>query len=391
MSSPQSGPGPATLTWKIPLDPPGVDFTRIIRMTNIRANISSLGSATAPSYQLVQAAVAIQGDTSVPVPGGQQISSAYLIPGIEPFVISSPSIPQCAPHNAVLLGKSGTAAFDFSVQVTEGFAYAFESRDYGTALSGAEFPPALVEQNIPGFGYPTETGFYSPSLFTPAPTLGLADFGDRIRVSLGSIQAGTQLFVPTTITLTGKYGAGTPEGLLQLVRANQNGNSAAGYDPITPTATIGTTPVAKASVSGRPRTPYTKSFTPIHSFWRPPLSRLPWRFQHACRRYSDRHHFARAAWHRRHRQSDFAHPRFRMFHWPGPPIPLPLVRRLKGLRELTVGSRPEAAPLARLKARREPESRAFVRLAIHAHASAHQLDQLLARSRGRGRCLRTCA
>jgi hypothetical protein len=76
----------------------------------------------------------------------------------------------------------------------------------------------------------------------------LADFGTRIRVSLSSIPSGTHVFVPTTITLNG-LGSG-PGGQLQLVQADPNGKSAPGYEPIASTALIGTTAVAKASVSG---------------------------------------------------------------------------------------------------------------------------------------------
>jgi hypothetical protein len=149
-----------------------------------------------------------------------------------------------------LLGGSGTAAFDFTIQTTEGFAQSFKYRDYGTTLFGPEFPPVLSEQNVTGFPYWTETGFYSPTLFTPAPTLGLADFGTRILVSVGAVSAGTKLFVPTTITLTGNYGQGTAPGQLQLVQANEYGNSAAGYEPVVSTAMVGSTPVAEASTSG---------------------------------------------------------------------------------------------------------------------------------------------
>ena len=108
----------------------------------------------------------------------------------------------------------------------------------------------LVEQNVFGFTYETETGFYSPSLFTSAPALGLADFGMRILISLGSVSAGTHLFVPTTITLTGEYGEGVAPGELQLVKANENGNSEAGYEPVASTAMVGTMPVAEAYASG---------------------------------------------------------------------------------------------------------------------------------------------
>jgi hypothetical protein len=52
------------------------------------------------------------------------------------------------------------------------------------------------------------------------------------------------------VTLTGEYGAGALAGQLQLVQTDQNGKSAAGYEPVASTATIGTTPVAEASLNG---------------------------------------------------------------------------------------------------------------------------------------------
>jgi hypothetical protein len=233
-----------TLYWKIPIDPPGPNVTRVIRLTNVRANASQLGLPSGLIALLIQANVGLQGFYPLP------LAVANAVPGVLESGFTSASIPQCEPHNAALLGGSGTAAFDFSTSATEGFAQDFKYRNYGTYLSGPVFPPVLAEQNVPGFVYGTETGFYSPSLFTPAPTLGLADFGTRILVSVGPVSAGTKLFVPTTITLTGEYGQGTPPGQLQLVQANEYGNSAAGYEPVAATAMVGTTPVAEASTSG---------------------------------------------------------------------------------------------------------------------------------------------
>jgi hypothetical protein len=198
----------------------------------------------------VNATVGISGTPSVPLAGAQQIVVGVTAQEAPVSVLASAPLPRCKPHNAALLGGSGTAAFDFSVQVPKGFSRAFSYRNYGTTLDGPVFPASLVEQNIPGFPYSTETGFYSPSLFTPAPTLGLADFGTRIRLSFGPISAGTHLFVPTTITLAADYGDGTLPGQLQLVQANDNGKSAPGYEPVASTAMIGSTPVAKATLSG---------------------------------------------------------------------------------------------------------------------------------------------
>jgi hypothetical protein len=238
-----------TVYWKVPIDPPGVNLTRTIRLANVRANVSQLGLPVG----WVQATVGIQGLLQSPPVLNPMQRVAQSSQGVVASVVASASIPQCEPHNAVLLGGSGSASFDFSILVQAGGLFAFDDnydvftyRNYGTALYGPEYPQALSEQNVLNFGYGTETGFYSPSLFTTAPTLGLADFGTRFLVSLGSISAGTKLFVPTTIT----SGTGTPPLQLQLIQAESNGASAPGYEPIASTAMVGTTPVAEASRSG---------------------------------------------------------------------------------------------------------------------------------------------
>jgi len=237
------------LYWKVPIDPPGANATRVIRISNVRANVSQLPIPNGLVPTTIQATVGIHGAPAIPLADPEEML-AIDVPGLAASVLSTATIAQCQPHNAVLLGGSGTAAFDFSVQATEGSTTVFKYRNYGTTLDGPEFPPLLVEQNVFGFVYLTETGFYSPSLFTSAPTLGLADFGTRILISLGSVSAGTHLFVPTTITMTGEYGEGVAPGQLQLVKANENGNSEAGYEPVASTAMIGTTPVAEAYASG---------------------------------------------------------------------------------------------------------------------------------------------
>jgi hypothetical protein len=67
----------------------------------------------------------------------------------------------------------------------------------------------------------------------------------------GPVGAGTKLFVPPTITTAAVGGSFTgPPGQLQLIQANEYGNSAAGYEPIAATAMIGATPVAEANSSG---------------------------------------------------------------------------------------------------------------------------------------------
>jgi len=151
---------------------------------------------------------------------------------------------RCQPHNAKLIGGAGAAAFDFKVEVQETFAYSFKVRNYGSTVFGSAYPPQIAEQNVPGFVYFTESGFYSPSLLSASPDIGLADSGTRIRVRFNGVVPDVHLFLPVTITLQGNFGGRTP-GLLQLVAADAQGNSNPEYVPVAATAMVGTTPVAE--------------------------------------------------------------------------------------------------------------------------------------------------
>jgi hypothetical protein len=231
--------------WTVPLDPPGTSGTRTLRLTNLSVDPFMLGVSSTLIPAQILAVVEIQGSQPVilEIP---ELVLATVLPGTVTSAVPSKPIQQCEPHNAVLLGGSGKAAFDFSIQVEESFSNAFQIRNYGTVL-GAIYP--VVEQNVPGYAYFTETGFYSPSLFTSAPTLGLADFGTRIHISLGPVSAGTHLFLPTHIAMLDSLGNPTG-GALRLIHADENGDSAPGYKPITFAARIDGEGVAEASLSG---------------------------------------------------------------------------------------------------------------------------------------------
>ncbi len=168
------------LEWKVPIDPPGAELTlRIILADQCSSRCRQTRAIPSGSQPHLCASDRWSCKEFRQCPW--LVHSRYVGVNQAPGIADKPdppaSIPQCEPHNGALLGGSGTSAFDFSVQVTEGSTQSFNYRNYGTELFGPEFPPALLEQNVPGFNYSTETGFYSPSLFTSAPTVGLADFG----------------------------------------------------------------------------------------------------------------------------------------------------------------------------------------------------------------------
>ncbi len=238
---------------RIPIDAPGTTGARTIRITNLRANAFQLGVGSSLIPTEISALVSVNGSAVLNI-NDPFATVAIVQPDLLKTVNTVPQLLQCDPHNASLLGGSGTASFDFSVQVQEQFPSVFKFRNYGTIVYGNEFTQQLSEQNVPGFQYGTESGFYSPSLFNAVPTLGLADFGTRIRVGFQDVTAGTHLFVPVAIE-TKPVNCAPPAncsgGRLRLVKAGKSGDSAPGYEPVASTATIGKVKVAEVTYSGR--------------------------------------------------------------------------------------------------------------------------------------------
>src|SRR5262249_42241999 len=153
---------------------------------------------------------------------------------------------QCGSHNAELLSRgTSLSGFDFTVDARERFATSMKTRNYASVLFNPLLPQ-VVEQNILGFPYNTETGFFSPSLFTPTPGLGLADFGTRILLRFSPIGIGTHLFVPVSPALT-DVNTGHATGLLRRLMADSNGNSLPGYVAMPPTGSVGGVPVSEVS------------------------------------------------------------------------------------------------------------------------------------------------
>ena len=159
----------------VPIDPPGTATTRIIRITNVRANANQLGVATTLIPTQIQMFVSITGATSIPVNNPQQIV-AFVVPGLNFSVTGGGTNTQCL---------SGSRAIQLNYQ--ERFATAFKRRSY------QQDQTTVAIQNIVGFIYNTETGFYHPTFpsGTGANVAGRASQGTRLRAVFTGVQAGT--------------------------------------------------------------------------------------------------------------------------------------------------------------------------------------------------------
>jgi hypothetical protein len=237
--------GPSQVVWLgVPIDAPATAGTRVIRITNVRANACQLGvSSTLIPTQIVMF-IAVNGSQQVTINMPQQ-TVAFIQPGLI-ATNKTANYVQCVNINGTLLsstaaaGQTGTIA----VTATEGFASSFKVRNYAQLFTGATsnapygLPPSTVGlQNVLGFPYNTESGFVSatPGISpngTASGAIGLADQGTQISFTVSNVGAGVSIFAPPYVQLF-PSGGGAATGLAVLLGAT-----------FTPPAVPSPTPVA---------------------------------------------------------------------------------------------------------------------------------------------------
>ena len=225
-----------SVSWNgVPIDAPGTVNTRVIRITNVRANACQLGTSSTLIPTQIVMFISVTGSQQVTINNPQQ-TVAFIQQGVSVSGASNSDL-QCLPPS-VNPGAN-------SIRVQEGFASSFKRRNITLTTDGTT-SPAPRAQNIPGYPYNTETGFYSPALFSATPGVGLADFGTRIRITFNNIGNGVIISVPLSVPLVvpGTSTATTPAqppspvapgvttGRLTLVQTDQWGNSAPGFTAI---------------------------------------------------------------------------------------------------------------------------------------------------------------
>jgi hypothetical protein len=186
----------------VPIDPPGAN-SRVIRITNIRADANALGvpniSMPTPIVETVS--------TNPPLPVSNPSQTvAFIAQGAFASLSGSPIFSQCSSQNQALADdptQSGAAQFNVTFQ--EQFSTAFKQRNIATSAST---PNALADQNNLTTGvYNTESAFYNNSFpAIPGDNLalaGLADQGTRLLVSFQNIPTGVSLYTQVAPPVSG--------------------------------------------------------------------------------------------------------------------------------------------------------------------------------------------
>jgi hypothetical protein len=201
----------------VPVLPPGTTGTTTYRLTNVRANASAVapGGSGTPGQVigLISATPATFGSV---VGGPAQISPSFPINNpqqIVGFVQNGLafSVRNAANDDALSTSFSFQQCVARTTRSTSGFATLRYSENFPTAFkvrtvqtgapSSFESPLPVNPQNVPGFIYNTESGYYNPVGFgggtntTALVNAGLADFSTRLRAVFTNVPSGVRIFV----------------------------------------------------------------------------------------------------------------------------------------------------------------------------------------------------
>ncbi len=197
------------VTWLgVPIDAPGTAGTRVLRMTNVRANACLVGVSSSLVPSAITAFISINGSNNVVISGLGQQTVAFVQQGL---IVSAQNtaLQQCVSVNpltatnpAVNPGNAVTA-----IKVTEGFAASFKRRIAAQGPVADVFDANNVPgplQNVPGVNYNSETALQPPA---PAGAFsgvifGLANAGTRILIVFNNVNNGVQVYVPQFVALT---------------------------------------------------------------------------------------------------------------------------------------------------------------------------------------------
>jgi hypothetical protein len=250
----------------VPFDAPGTSGTRVIRITNVRANANQLGTSSTLVPTQITMYISVTGSNQLPINNPTQ-TVAFIQKGLVSSVYQSGTYQQCVSNNpGVATGGSYSGAVaDFVVVMKEGFQSAFKRKNWATDNPGGNAPnptgttyPSSGDenQNVPGAVYNTESAFENiGSAADPTPNpptqlvntnagipgtaafpsthgltgAGVANSGTRLELNFASVVTGTSVWVPTVVYLTSQL-SGATTGVAVLTSTDANG--AGGFSPV---------------------------------------------------------------------------------------------------------------------------------------------------------------
>jgi hypothetical protein len=210
----------STITWtNIPVDPPGSQGARIFRFTNVR-----LDAGGAKAGLLTLTGVANSAQIPIQVTGTPAVANVQ--PGLAVSVRDAANSTAVGNGVGVALAQAGSTATRVATLRFSG-QYTAATRPQTIATPGnPDAVPAPAAQNVPGAVYPSESGFYNPSLPTvngvDLSSAGLANWGTRLMATFTNLPANVTVYV----TLRNEAGAVINAPMARLTATAADGSGA---------------------------------------------------------------------------------------------------------------------------------------------------------------------
>jgi hypothetical protein len=211
----------------VPIDPPGSVNERVIRITNVRGDMTGLlGPNNGANGVAVLATISVSGQQNLTF-AQPTLTVAYVYQGLVGGAVVGNSFVQClAPPTQACYdyvsthhGRTTCPADAYSIVFAEGFASSFKTQqitdslyettdgDASDSVLGSirwDGDGGFEPQNVPGLNYYTETGFTPDTdgeLVADDPdagydSIGVADSGTRFLIDIKNLQNGVALFFP---------------------------------------------------------------------------------------------------------------------------------------------------------------------------------------------------
>jgi hypothetical protein len=263
--------GANSISWSgVPIDAPGTAGTRVIRITNIRADVTTLAVGSTLIPTTVSESIFVNGTNIIAL---NQASNGSVVANVVPGLVQTVGFPgsyqQCNSVNTYLLGAPSDIVTDggITVSATEGFRFSFKPQNYAQVIAAQggnyQAPGNPVPQDVLNFPYDTESGF-TPDAALVAGSVsafpGYASQGTQIQFAVTGVGAGVTLYAPSFVYLSGAYGPGTIVGVAVLV--SQGGVTVSGTAP--PLLLQGGTPTAASEVA---LTSSANTSTLVYEIW----------------------------------------------------------------------------------------------------------------------------
>jgi len=240
----------------VPVLPPvTTGYSRVFRITNIRANATALSGGSAAGATPVIASISTSGATALLIQNATP-TVGFVQSGLSTSVSSATNFNQCSSYT-----RASVSTLTFS----ENFGTSFKTRVAAATNNAYAGQVGNPIQNVPGSIYNSESNFV---LQVPSGAYaGLADYGTRLKAQFNAIPAGTRLFVSTVnvlntitpFTPSGSAGSaannltgsnGYPYAQLVTSETTSDGNLTGFFPSVnsTDTASTGTVPIVEVPV-----------------------------------------------------------------------------------------------------------------------------------------------